>query len=96
MTLNTILHTPIQNEVNVFSGRPLAVNKLLEELSDEELDTLEAMLGLLLGYSEDCWNNQLGKPDSELFFLWETTPSELMAGEEELEPQPLVDADSAP
>ncbi len=45
MTLNTILHTPIQNEVNVFSGRPLAVNKLLEELSDEELDTLEAMLG---------------------------------------------------
>ena len=51
MTLNTILHTPVQNEVEKYSSAPLAVNELLEELTDEELNTLEAMLRLFLGYS---------------------------------------------
>lgn len=95
MTLNTILHTPVQNEVEKYSSEPLAVNELLEELTDEELNTLEAMLRLFLGYSRDCWNNQLGKPDSELFFLWDTPPSELIAAEEELELQRLLDSGAA-
>lgn len=95
MTLNTILHTPVQNEVERYSHGPLDVNELLEELTDEELNTLEAMLRLFLGYSRDCWNNQLGKPDGGMFFLWETPASELISAEEELELQPLLDAGSA-
>ena len=96
MTLNTILHPIVQNEVRNCISEPLAVNEILEQLTDEELNNLEAMLKLFLGYSRDCWSNQLGKPDSELFFLWETLPSELMAAEENLELQLLVDTDSAP
>lgn len=92
MTLNTILPQPVKNEVRECNREPLAVNDLLEELTDEELNTLEAMLRLFLGYSKDCWNNQLGKPDSELFYLWEIPPSQLMTAEEELESEPLESA----
>ena len=91
MTLNTILKTPVENEITESSGEWFAGNDLAE-LSDEELDILDAMLALFLGYSKDCWNDQLGERGSELFFLW-GTPSQLMTEEEESKLQPQADAD---
>ncbi|MDZ4833321.1 MAG: hypothetical protein SGJ27_05925 [Candidatus Melainabacteria bacterium] len=92
MTLNTILQPAARNDVDDAVLARCTIDDLIEEPSDEELDSLEAMLALFLRYSKDCWNDQLGTPGSELFFLLGAPPTQLLTAAEELELESAVDA----